>query len=255
MKKLSLVIAALLILGITSCKKDDNSTPKDTTKPTVNLMSPSEDDEFTSGNAITVNATITDDTELSQAKIEIHENFDGHTHMKTGAPAFSWDSIIDLSGKTTTLNFKIDLPIDIATGNYDFTMRVIDQQGNEADVVLAEIKLKNVKDSIAPTLQITATPAPGTDGKIKLQGTNNEITLAATIDDDQELKSYEIKLIHKTSNKNYKDIDGTFTGKSGTINEKIVFDAALPKGEYLLLIEAFDLKNNDADAEFDVVWD
>lgn len=257
MKKISLALAALLIIGISSCKKDDdnNSTPTDTTKPTAQLASPADDDEFISGNEITVNATITDDLELSQAKIEIHENFDGHSHMKNGSPEFQWDSIIDLSGKSATLNFKVALPVDIAAGNYHFTMKVLDKQGNEADFIEADIKLKNADDLVAPTLNVTATPSPDANNEIHLHGGDKEITLVGSATDDKGLKAYEIILIHEGTEVNYLDRDGTFSGTSGGFTEKVVFDPSWPKGEYELIIEAFDLKNNDADVEFHVHWD
>jgi autotransporter translocation and assembly factor TamB len=257
MKKISLVLAALVALGISSCKKNDdnNSTPQDTTKPSASLASPSDKDEFTSGNKINVMATITDDVELSQAKIEIHENFDGHSHMKNGSPAFEWDSIIDLSGKSATLNFSINLPVDIAAGNYHFTMKVLDKSGNEADFVEADIKLKNADDLVAPTLNVTATPGPDGSGEIHLHGGDKEITLVGSASDDKGLKAYEIKLIHEGTEVNYLDRDGTFSGTSGGFTEKVVFESSWPKGEYELIIEAFDLKNNDADVEFHVHWD
>lgn len=257
MKKISLVLAAILALGISSCTsdEDDKSTPTDKTKPTAQLTSPADDDEFVSGNEITVNATISDDTELSQAKIEIHENFDGHSHMKNGAPEFEWDSIINLSGKTATLNFKVKLPIDIAAGNYHFTMKVLDKQGNEADFIEADIKLKNADDLVDPTLTVTSTPKPDANNEIHLHGGDKEITIIGAASDDKGLKSYEIVLIHEDTEVNYMDKDGTFSGTSGNFTEKVVFDPSWPKGEYELIIKAFDLKNNHADREFHVHWD
>jgi hypothetical protein len=254
MKKLSLAFAALLLVGISSCTKNEDNNPKDTTKPSVQLNNPSDADEFTSGNEITVNATIGDDTELSQAKIEIHENFDGHSHLKNGSPEFEWDSIINLSGKTANLNFKITLPLDIAAGNYDFTMRVIDKAGNEADFIVSEIVIKNAEDLIAPTLNVNTTPAPDANNEIELKN-SNEITIEGTAGDDKGLKSYEIKLIHEGTEKNYVDIDGNLSGTGGNFTEKIIFDPSWPKGEYELIIEAFDLKNNDADVKYHVHWD
>lgn len=257
MKKISLALAALLLIGVSSCKKDDdnNTTPTDATKPTAQLASPSDDDEFVSGNEITVNATINDDTELSQAKIAIHSNFDGHSHMKNGSPEFDWDSIVNLSGKTATLNFKIKLPLDIAAGNYHFTMRVLDKQGNEADFIEADIKLKNADDLVDPTLNVTSTPSPDGSGEIHLHGGDKEITLVGSVMDDKGLKSYEIVLIHEGTEVNYLDRDGELSGASGGFTEKIVFDPSWPKGEYELIIEAFDLRNNHAEEEFHVHWD
>lgn len=253
MKKVFLITTALFVaLGISSCKKDENSTPKDTTKPSVSLTSPNDKDEFISGNEISISATITDDTELSQAKIEIHEAFDGHTHLKTGATAFEWDSIIDLTGKQTTLNIKVAIPIDVAAGTYHFTIKVLDKAGNEADFVEADIVLKNADDLVAPTLNVVPTPSVGTDNEIHLHGNDKELTLVATVTDDKGLKAYEIKLINKGTKVNYIDIDGELNGTSDGFTEKITFDDAWPKGDYLLVIEAFDLKNNDVDVEFDV---
>lgn len=254
MKKISLALASLLVLGVSACKKNDDNTPKDTTKPVITLNSPSDDDEFISGKVISVQGKITDDTELSQYKIEMHNAFDGHTHKKTGATAFTWDTIVNISGKEAVLNFEITLPVDIAAGPYHFIVNALDKAGNEADFAEAELVLKNAEDLVAPTLNITTNPAPDANNIITVDANTNEITLTGTANDDKGLKSYEIKLINENDNTNYADIDGQLSGLTGNINEKITFNNQWPKGDYHLIIEAFDLKNNDVDVEFEVVW-
>lgn len=252
MKKFIITTLALSVLALNACKKDDNdSKPKDTAKPAITLTTPTTGAEIVSGNAIVVAGKITDDTELSQYKIEIHDDFDGHTHLKTGSPTFKFDTIVNISGKEALLNLTINTPVDVAAGPYHFIINALDKAGNEAPFAEADITIKNAMDSVAPTLSVVTTPSPS-GGEIHLHGTATTITLVCTAGDNQSLKSYEIKLINKDTKVNYLDKDGNISGTSVSFNETVTFNTAWPDGEYVLVVEVFDLKNNATEVEFDV---
>lgn len=249
MKRLTILVMAIGLVLLNACSKGDED--KDTTKPVITLSTPKSGDEFISGEKINVSVSFQDNKELSQYKIEIHDDFDGHTHLKTGSPAFSYTKIVALTSNGSH-HFAIDIPADVAAGPYHFIVNALDKAGNEADFAEAEFTIKSSLDSIAPTLNIIPSPSP-TAGVIHLHGAAKTITLNGTAGDNESVKSYEVKLIHKTSKVNYLDRDGNISGTTANINETVTFDDAWPDGDYLLVIEVYDLKNNHTEVEFDVM--
>lgn len=251
MKRITLLVLAAGLVFLNACNKGDGEE-KDTTKPVITLSTPKSGDEFVSGGKINISATFSDNKELSQYKIEIHDDFDGHTHLKTGSPAFAYSKIVGISGTSNTLNLAIDIPQDVATGAYHLIINALDKAGNEAEFAEADITIKSSLDSIAPTLTIIPTPGPS-GGVIHLHGAAKTITLSGTAGDNESVKNYEVKLIHKTSKVNYLDRDGNISGTTANINETVTFDDAWPDGDYLLVVEVYDLKNNRTEVEFDVM--
>ncbi len=250
MKKITILVLAAGLVFLNACNKGDDEE-KDTTKPVITLLTPSAGEEFVSGAKINISATFTDNKDLSQYKIEIHDDFDGHSHLKTGSPTFAYTKIEGISGTSNTLNLAIDIPQDVAAGAYHLIINALDKAGNEAEFAEADITIKSSLDSIVPTLTVAATPSPS-GGEIHLHGGSKTITLVSTAGDNESLKSYEIKLINKTTKVNYLDRDGNISGTSASFNETVVFEDAWPDGEYLLVVEVFDLKNNATEVEFDV---
>ncbi|MDL5049054.1 DUF4625 domain-containing protein [Oscillatoria amoena NRMC-F 0135] len=250
MKRITLLVLAAGLVFLNACNKGDDEE-KDTTKPVISLSTPKSGDEFVSGGKINISATFSDNKELSQYKIEIHDDFDGHTHLKTGSPAFAYSKIVGISGASNTLNLAIDIPQDVAAGAYHLIINALDKAGNEAEFAEADITIKSSLDSIAPTLTVASTPSPS-GGEIHLHGNSKNITLVCTAGDNESLKSYEVKLINKTTKVNYVDKDGSISGTSVSFNETVTFDESWPDGDYLLVVEVFDLKNNRHEVEFDV---
>ena len=84
MKKLLTIIASALIMSaITSCDNDDDNEI-DTEKPQINASidgaSPSNAATFYFGDAIPVKLLLTDNAELGSFSVNIHNNFDHHSH-------------------------------------------------------------------------------------------------------------------------------------------------------------------------------
>ena len=96
-----LIIYSLLIfLFATSCSKEDNG--KDLDKPVIETSSeavPQNCQAYRKGEEIPFRCTFTDNVELGSYNIEIHHNFDHHTHSteagdcsldKVKAPVRPW---------------------------------------------------------------------------------------------------------------------------------------------------------------------
>lgn len=94
------------------------------------------------GEVIPFHYVFTDDTELGSFNIEIHNNFDHHTHGTSSAecpmdaekkPQNPWiynkDFSIPSGQRTYSARFDISIPSDVDPGDYHFMIRVTDQAG------------------------------------------------------------------------------------------------------------------------------
>ena len=70
--------------------------------------------------------------ELSQYKIDVHNNFDCHSHGKMAA-LNPWKvlKITELFGKEVEVNETLIVPPDASIGNYHLTIQLLDELGNE----------------------------------------------------------------------------------------------------------------------------
>ena len=143
MKKLYLSLT--LLCAFCACSSSDDET-KDMTYPVINTSDnvaiPTDCDVFRRGEVIPFNYLFTDDTELGSYNIEIHHNFDHHTHSTssvecpmepTKKPVNAWvynkDYTIPAGQRTFTATHNITIPADIDTGDYHFMVRLTDRAG------------------------------------------------------------------------------------------------------------------------------
>lgn len=163
MKRKSVVGVALLLsifsFVISSCSDDDH-TEKDMEKPQIESSaeaSPQNCQVYHQGDIIPFSYKFTDNQELGSYNIEIHNNFDHHTHSTEGGeceqdpekePVKPWVYNQDFpipDGKLTyDAQIEIPIPADIDPGDYHFMIRVTDKAGWQ------EIKALAIK--IAPSI-------------------------------------------------------------------------------------------------------
>lgn len=142
MKKVSVFIyAAAIAVFVWSCNKDDD---KDTTKPVIELEEPADGDTLFIGYDTHLEMELLDNVQLKSYKVDIHNNFDGHTHTKSTAATGAWtfSKSWDVSGSKNTHvhHHEIEVPtvvdgVQIAKGKYHFTVYCTDAAGNESYVV------------------------------------------------------------------------------------------------------------------------
>ena len=138
MKKLFNFTLLALLAGVfllSACEDD-----KDDEAPVISVASPSNHGEYAPGDVISFKATFTDNEDLSQYKIDIHEA-GGHTHGKRES---EWDYEVanNISGKSQTVELSIEIPAEAEHGEYDFLVECTDKEGNEASHVLLEIHIE-----------------------------------------------------------------------------------------------------------------
>lgn len=150
MKKVLLIAAVASFFW--ACNNDNNASPKDTTKPTVKVLSSSPDVhshdgklhiEMESGDTLNVTLLFEDNEALKQYKLEIHSAEDGHSHARLEADGWEVESIHTMSGKSYTATHSFAMPAEVVTGNYHFIVNATDAAGNEANELLVTLEIEN----------------------------------------------------------------------------------------------------------------
>ncbi len=144
MKKIYLSL--ILLCALSACSSSEENKPKDMTAPEISsegiVAIPIDCEVFKRGEVIPFNYLFTDDMELGAYNIEIHNNFDHHTHSTTStecpleakkAPVKPWiynkDFIIPQGMRTYKARHDIAIPADIDPGDYHFMIRLTDRAG------------------------------------------------------------------------------------------------------------------------------
>ena len=140
-------LSLMLLCALSACgSSDDDEDSKDMTYPVINTTDivavPAECEVYKRGDVIPFNVLFTDDTELGAYNIEIHHNFDHHTHSTSSVecpmeaqkqPVKPWvynqDFTIPSGQKSFTARHDIAIPSDIDTGDYHFMVRLTDRAG------------------------------------------------------------------------------------------------------------------------------
>jgi Domain of unknown function (DUF4625) len=145
MKKTKSLIAVLIsLLALASCSSDNNEI--DTEYPVIDISAsnafPIQCSEITRGQKITFRAKFTDNTALGSYSLDIHHNFDHHTHStevnncvadpikKPVNPMLYINSVTIPNGeKSYEAVQEITIPTDIDPGDYHFMIRLTDKEG------------------------------------------------------------------------------------------------------------------------------
>lgn len=135
---LSLALVAILPLMV-SCQRE----PQDNERPTVELIAPKEGAKLKIGgkHGVHFEMNLRDNVMLKSYKIEIHNNFDNHSHetktLRHGdEKPFFFQKEYDLSGKKEDAihHHDIVIPENAAEGKYHLLVQVLDAAGNQTTV-------------------------------------------------------------------------------------------------------------------------
>ena len=130
---------------MTSCSSDD-SIDKDEQKPTISINYtegfPQACQELVKGETYVFKAQVSDNKALAAYSLDIHHNFDHHTHDDQGAQCdlgtikeainpfiFIENYSIDNAVTLYEINISITIPNDIDTGDYHCAYSVTDETG------------------------------------------------------------------------------------------------------------------------------
>lgn len=141
MKTRNIILIALSCL-LAACQPDERDMDKPCIIDYGNATCPADCETFNLSDTIHFCYRFTDNEELGNYNIEIHNNFDHHTHSTSAAdceqeaektPVNPWHYNKDFSipGGSTDYTARIDIPIpaDADPGDYHFMVRLTDAAG------------------------------------------------------------------------------------------------------------------------------
>ena len=136
---LPISLMAIISILFMSCGDDG-----DTTKPVINLIEPKEGAILLIGDerGIHFDMELSDNEMLASYRVEIHSNFDGHSHNKRNAITpektedFRFDKLWDVPGlKNIHIHHhEIKIPSSATPGNYHLVVYCTDAAGNQANI-------------------------------------------------------------------------------------------------------------------------
>ena len=181
MKKI-LVFSLAIVVFLSACKKED----PDTEKPIISAVTVNGNTSsvtLSAGSTLSFSISATDNIDLKQIKIDIHDAFDGHIHSPN--VPFSSQTIYNVSGKSTTITPSIQIPSIAASGPYDILIYAIDASGNEAVIKELELIITQAGQAV---IDITS-PNLALDWDYSIGDT---IFITGTITDDIDLSDIDI---------------------------------------------------------------
>ena len=140
------ILSLVLLCALSACSSSDDVETKDMTKPVITdtgiTANPIDCQTYQRGTVIPFRYVLTDNLELGSFNIEIHNNFDHHSHSTSSvecgheaskAPVNPWvynqDFTIPSGQRTYAAQVDIPIPTGIDPGDYHFMVRVTDKAG------------------------------------------------------------------------------------------------------------------------------
>lgn len=144
MKNLNLLLGIFILVLITSCSSDKAEI--DTEYPVIDITGsnafPIQCSTIERGKTFTFKATFNDNVELGSYSLDIHHNFDHHTHStevnicETEAVKSPVKPMLFINNYTIPNGVKsyeataqITIPADVDPGDYHFMIRLTDKEG------------------------------------------------------------------------------------------------------------------------------
>jgi hypothetical protein len=199
------------------------------------------------GDSLKLDLLLKDDQELSQYKLDIHENFDCHGHAgKT--EDWSLLEVVDISGTEFRLQRSLPVPEDVTAGNYHFGIQLVDAAGNNGGFQnIFSVALFNPADSIAPQLSLDEPAAAAFSLK-----RGETLLLRGRVEDNQPLGQggngrLRLQYVDEASGNRFIPEEWFFDPGSGTTSDfDYTFEIPLTwlPGSYSFSLYAFDGVNN-----------
>ena len=144
--KRNTICSILLLCALSACSGSDDDVQKDMQQPVISdqgiTANPIDCQQYRRGDVIPFHYVMTDNQELGAYNIEIHNNFDHHTHSTTAVECpmdeqkeprnpwvFNRDYNIPAGQRTYVARHDIPIPADIDPGDYHFMVRLTDRVG------------------------------------------------------------------------------------------------------------------------------
>jgi hypothetical protein len=229
---------------IQACKKTD------TNPPVIQLFYPLDSSRVFCGDSLYVEGKITDDESLSQYKIDIHNDFDGHGHDKSSIQPWLTVVLGDMTGREFYLTGKIGVPSTAAAGWYHVVVTASDASGNQSDFQLRSIRISNPADTINPAVTIQNP----TEGQTFTIGTT--IPVQANISDNSGVYMVNVKVNRPNSaSLLYTSTDTISSSPTSYVLNKTISTSGIAwtQGSYVLTVKVYDTYYNQTESKINLI--
>lgn len=145
MQKLIIPLSLIALLFVSACKKDKTEVI-DTAYPVIDITAgksfPKQCSTVKRGEPFRFRALLSDNTSLGSVSVDIHHNFDHHTHS-TEVASCEMDPVktpqkpflliqsypIPAGLGEFEIDQQISIPVDVDPGDYHFMIRLTDKEG------------------------------------------------------------------------------------------------------------------------------
>lgn len=259
-----LLSGLILVILMTGCGLDDPSDglTQDISPPSIEIVSASPPlvtgevcgepvglrlIETMTGDNLHLDFRVRDDIELAQFKIDIHHNFDCHSHAKRAPDGIPWSQVVIRDIKSSNSDGShlasevLRVPENAKAGFYHLLIRYLDAAGNEAPYVELNLRVRNGIDTVPPTLILAALDSD----TLRLARTDSLI-LVGHLQDNRTLTGAG----HGRIEASYRDNEGILFSIGQWAADTTAFRIAyrfppfLTSGGYTLIVEGFDAVNN-----------
>lgn len=193
-----------------------------------------------SGSVLQMDMSATDNENVSQIKIDIHEAFDGHDHGKRQMSSWTYVKILNTNGPVVNVTDAPTIPQEVASGPYHAVFRVLDDNGNEGPFIEREIVIENGSQ---PIIQVTS---PTENSTFSLGQT---ISLTGDVNDADGIAEVHVVLLHKEGDHAHvvDEVEEELTSNPTSFDLSslsVTIPSGEEAGEYELLIKAVDVLEN-----------
>lgn len=247
MKK-PILFLALIAFGLFSCTKESEN---DTTAPSivdVSINGKTEDITVSVGSNLDFQAQLSDNEELGQFKIDIHDIFDAHSHGKKNVEHWVYTETTDLSGTNQNFTSTVQVDNDATAGPYHAIFRLLDSFGNEAEFKEIDFFVQNGSEA-----QISIT-SPDFSSEVHVDKGDN-LVIMGQISDDVDIAEIVISLGEEAHGKNLDedifDADFDLPGSNDLTwdfqtdgNVNILIPSTAESGHYIFKVQVEDNEGN-----------
>lgn len=259
------ILLAFILLLLISCE-GGSSDPDLLSRPEVTLIEVSpdietleicgEDDPYAiglnSGDSLILKFNLEAVNGLSAYKIDIHGNFDCHSHGRV-AESVPWKVLItkDVEGTDVTITEKLPVPLDVQAGDYHFMFQALDLLGNVAEWIPYSLKVQNDGDTDGPEVQLI-NPQSGS----LIIAKEEPVEIELKISDNEALSGGRVDVTYTNSSGTeftaeqyfFSDTDGSESIYDFAFN----FPASASSGDYQFLFTVYDAVGNTTEAIVEV---